>query len=63
MKKTRTRLRGTKTAAKAEQKKLISRLKELQNNPALLLPKTRSGNVRPYNAIFGYIHQSSHNPP
>jgi hypothetical protein len=43
MKKTRTRLRGTKTAAKAEQKKLISRLKELRNNPALLLPKTRSG--------------------
>ena len=43
MKKTRTRLRGTKTAAKAEQKKLVSRLKEILNNPALLLPKTRSG--------------------
>ena len=43
MKKTRTRLRGTKTAPKAEQKKLISRLKELRNNPALLLPKTRAG--------------------
>jgi len=43
MKKTRTRLRGTKTAAKAEQKKLVSRLKEILNNPASLLPKTRSG--------------------
>ena len=43
MKKRRTRLRGTKTAAKSEQKKLISRLKELKKNPKLLLPKTTPG--------------------
>jgi len=43
MKKSRTRLRGTKTAAKSEQKKLVSRLKEIHQNPSLLLPKTRSG--------------------
>ncbi len=43
MKKTRTRLRGTKTAAKSEQKKLISRIKALRDNPELLLPKTRDG--------------------
>ncbi len=43
MKKSRTRLRGTKTAAKSEQKKLVSRLKKLRDNPSLLLPKTRSG--------------------
>lgn len=39
MKKRRARLRGTKTAAKSEQKKLIQRLKALKNNPKLLLPK------------------------
>ena len=43
MKKSRTRLRGTKTAAKSEQKKLVSRLKVIHQNPSLLLPKTRSG--------------------
>ena len=43
MKKRRTRLRGTKTAAKSEQKKLISRIKELKENPKLLLPKTTPG--------------------
>ncbi len=43
MKKRRTRLRGTKTAAKSEQKKLISRIKELKKNPKLLLPKTSPG--------------------
>ena len=43
MKKRRTRLRGTKTAAKSEQKKLISRIKELKDNPELLLPKTTPG--------------------
>ena len=43
MKKTRTRLRGTKTAAKSEQKKLIGRLKSLRDNPELLLPQTREG--------------------
>ena len=43
MKKKRTRLRGTKTAAKSEQKKLMSRIKDLKNNPELLIPKTNPG--------------------
>ncbi len=43
MKKQRARLRGTKTAAKSEQKKLLSRIKELRDNPKLLIPKTPSG--------------------
>ena len=43
MKKNRTRLRGTKTAAKSEQKKLVTRLKVLLQNPSLLLPNTNSG--------------------
>jgi len=44
MKKRRTRLRGTKTAAKSEQKKLIGRIKTLRDNPELLLPKIKGGN-------------------
>ena len=43
MKKKRTRLRGTKTAAKSEQKKLMSRIKELKKNPEILIPKTPPG--------------------
>ena len=43
MNKRRTRLRGTKTAAKSEQKKLIGRLKNLRDHPELLLPKTKNG--------------------
>ena len=43
MKKKRTRLRGTKTAAKSEQKKMLSRIKELKKNPKLLIPKTPPG--------------------
>ena len=59
MKKTRTRLRGTKTAPKAEQKKLISRLKELRNNPALLLPKTRAGTKESEVSIFRIWYSKS----
>ena len=43
MKKKRTRLRGTKTAAKSEQKKLMSRIRELKRNPEVLIPKTPPG--------------------
>jgi len=43
LKKKRTRLRGTKTAAKSEQKKLMSRIKELKKNPEILIPKTPPG--------------------
>ena len=43
MKKRKARLRGTKTAAKFEQKKLMSRIKELKENPKILIPKTPPG--------------------
>ena len=45
MKKRRTRLRGTKTASKSEQKKLIDRIKKIQERPELLLPKTKEGTL------------------
>jgi len=41
VKKRRTRLRGTKTAAKSEQKKLIGRIKKLRDNPEFLLPRIK----------------------
>ena len=44
MKKRKARLRGTKTAAKSEQKKLIQRLKSLRENPSLLIPKITGSN-------------------
>ena len=43
MKKRRTRLRGTKTASKSEQKKLIDRIKKIRERPELLLPKIKEG--------------------
>jgi hypothetical protein len=43
VKKRRTRLRGTKTASKSEQKKLIDRIKKIRERPELLLPKTKEG--------------------
>ena len=43
MKKRRTRLRGTKTASKSEQKKLIDRIKKIREHPELLLPRTKEG--------------------
>ena len=44
MKKRKARLRGTKTAAKSEQKKLLQRLKSLRENPSLLIPKITGSN-------------------
>ena len=43
MKKRKTRLRGTKTAAKSEQKKLRNRLDKIKERPELLLPRTKEG--------------------
>ena len=43
MKKRKTRLRGTKTAAKSEQKKLRKRLDKIKERPELLLPRTKEG--------------------
>ena len=40
MKKRKARLRGTKTAGKFEQKKLIERMNAILENPRLVLPKT-----------------------
>tara|TARA_B100001029_G_scaffold166192_1_gene158446 strand:- start:914 stop:2392 length:1479 start_codon:yes stop_codon:yes gene_type:complete len=44
MKKRKARLRGTKTAAKSEQKKLLQRLKSLRENPSILIPKIKGSN-------------------
>ena len=40
MKKRKTRLRGTKTVGKFEQKKLLERIKLILEDPKLVLPKT-----------------------
>ena len=45
MKKRKARLRGTKTAAKFEQKKLLERMEAILENPRLLLPKTNKNNI------------------
>ena len=45
MKKRRTRLRGTKTAGKFEQKKLLERIKLILDNPKLVLPKTNENDA------------------
>jgi len=39
LKKRKARLRGTKTAARSEQKKLLGRLKNLREDPFILIPK------------------------
>ena len=39
MKKRKARLRGTKTAGKFEQKKLLERMEQILENPKLVLPK------------------------
>ena len=45
MRKRRTRLRGTKTAAKSEQKKLRERINKIKERPELLLPRTKEGTI------------------
>ena len=45
MKKRKARLRGTKTAGKFEQKKLLERMEAILENPRLLLPKTNKNDV------------------
>ena len=54
MKKRKARLRGTKTAAKSEQKKLLQRLKSLRENPSLLIPKITGSNEakKIYDKVF-----------
>ena len=45
MKKRKARLRGTKTAGKFEQKKLLERMEQVLENPKLLLPKTNKNDI------------------
>ena len=45
MKKRKARLRGTKTAGKFEQKKLLERMEQILENPKLLLPKTNKNDM------------------
>jgi len=54
MKKRKARLRGTKTAGKFEQKKLLERMKLILDNPRLVLPKTNK------NDIGGKIYDKVH---
>ena len=54
MKKRRTRLRGTKTAAKSEQKKLLGRIKKLKENPKLLLPKIKGNGIA--KEVYGRVN-------
>ena len=45
MKKRKARLRGTKTAGKFEQKKLLERMEAILENPRLVLPKTNRNDI------------------
>ena len=45
MKKRKARLRGTKTAGKFEQKKLLERMEQILDNPRLVLPKTNKNDI------------------
>ena len=45
MKKRKARLRGTKTAGKFEQKKLLERMEQILDDPKLLLPKTNKNDI------------------
>ena len=54
MKKRKARLRGTKTAGKFEQKKLLERMEQILENPKLVLPKTNR------NDIGGKVYEKVH---
>ena len=55
MKKRKARLRGTKTAGKFEQKKLLERIKKIKDNPRLVLPKIIGNNVG--KKIYDKVHE------
>ena len=55
MKKRKARLRGTKTAGKFEQKKLIERINAILENPRLVLPKTNKNDIG--GKIYDKVHE------
>ena len=55
MKKRKARLRGTKTAGKFEQKKLLERMEQILENPRLLLPKTNKNDIG--GKIYDKVHE------
>jgi len=55
MKKRKARLRGTKTAGKFEQKKLMERIKAILDNPRLVLPKTNKNDIG--GKIYDKVHE------
>ena len=55
MKKRKARLRGTKTAGKFEQKKLIERMNAILENPRLVLPKTNKNDIG--GKIYDKVHE------
>tara|TARA_B100000579_G_scaffold272798_1_gene225330 strand:- start:1415 stop:2902 length:1488 start_codon:yes stop_codon:yes gene_type:complete len=55
MKKRKARLRGTKTAGKFEQKKLIERMNAILENPCLVLPKTNKNDIG--GKIYDKVHE------
>tara|TARA_B100001113_G_scaffold352008_1_gene352371 strand:- start:14 stop:1501 length:1488 start_codon:yes stop_codon:yes gene_type:complete len=55
MKKRKARLRGTKTAGKFEQKKLLERIEEILENPRLLLPKTNKNDIG--SKVYDKVHE------
>mgnify|MGYP001412826133 FL=1 len=55
MKKRKARLRGTKTAGKFEQRKLLERMEQILENPKLLLPKTNKNDIG--SKIYDKVYQ------
>ena len=68
MKKRKARLRGTKTAGKFEQKKLLERMKQILENPRLVLPKTNKNDIaaKIYDKVYAEMQVAKEqykNPP
>ena len=55
MKKRKARLRGTKTAGKFEQKKLLERMEQILENPRLVLPKTSKSDIG--GKVYDKVHE------
>ena len=68
MKKRKARLRGTKTAGKFEQKKLLERMEQILENPRLVLPKTNKNDIaaKIYDKVYAEMQVAKEqykNPP
>ena len=68
MKKRKARLRGTKTAGKFEQKKLLERMEQILDNPRLVLPKTNKNDIatKIYDKVYAEMQVAKElykNPP